>query len=593
MRLSLAFIIFLSSLLLVSCNNSPSSTADTTRPNTGQGSDSSTDEPILITSDDPGTATIKVYRNEDSDEEDCYIAPRNVNVSLTYQALSRTLSNNQSVCPSIGDVNLLVIPVHLPGSEEYMTSQVKEDIEKVFFSEDDEDMGFLSVKEFYAQSSYGKLNFSGEVTDWFDVAQYTDIDSADTMTNTDIYTILKAAVRWARETQNIDLADYDADVDGYIDAVWLVYDHLDFQTEKLLDPSSTINQTFWNLTGWDWDSNKTEEEIDEQVKWGHGTSAVSWASFDSMYTSFCEMTATGAPVLDDLSSIPLDSHTFIHETGHLLGLDDYYSTDSQTYRPAGCFTMMDQNVGDIDPASKMMLGWVTPYVVYGPSEILIRDSSINDHQVIVIPSNYDEINDEVERQRNTGVAASDVKIAFNPFSEYLIVDLYAPTFNNASDSTATTTINNRQTGPGKTGVRIYHADTRIFKFNVIELPNGRVDYRFKKDDYIFNGEHLEDNQAIIMPISNNVGQANIDINGLLGDELGINFDGFDELRLIEATGTKTFDNGYYMSDATLFDTETMPFNMINFGIQFFNGYTMNDGSDFPFTIDVETLKEVI
>lgn len=585
--------------LLVGCStpessslpSSSSSSLPSSTSSSSSSSSSSEKEPILITEDDPGTATIDIYRSESSLEDECYIAPRNVDVSLTYETLSGTLSNNQTVCPSVGEVNLLVIPVHIPGSEEYRTEQVRSDIEKAFFSLEDDDMGFLSVKEYFRNASYGKLDFSGQVTDWFDVSEYTSITSAEDIdSNSDIYTILRAAVRWARSEQNIDLSDYDYDGDGYIDGVWLVYDHLDFQTESRLDPSSTHNQIYWNLTGWDWDSIKTESEIEEQIQWGYGTSAVSWASFDTMYTSYCETTANGAPILDDLENIPLDTHTFIHETGHLLGLDDLYSTDSQTYSPAGGYTMMDQNVGDIDPASKLMLGWTTPYVVYGPSSILLREKNVNDHQVIVIPANYNEVNEEVKRQRESGVPAEDVSIRFNPFSEYLLIDLYAPTGNDEQDSSGEA-INERENGPTKTGVRIYHIDTRIFKFSVIDLPN-RQEYVFNPEDYLFDGETLEDNQAIIMPLSNNVSYSNLDINSYLGNQLGIDFDAFDEVRLIEAGGSNTFSYGGYMDDDTLFDTEGLDFNMTNFGIQFFQGYKLNNGNDFPFTISIETLKEV-
>ena len=88
---------------LAACNEQPSS-------------GSSNQEPILVTKEDDGTATIKIYRDSNSQLDECYIAPRNVNMTIDYQALSGLLSNNQTVCPSEGDVKLLVIPVHIPGS---------------------------------------------------------------------------------------------------------------------------------------------------------------------------------------------------------------------------------------------------------------------------------------------------------------------------------------------------------------------------------------------------------------------------------------------------------------------------------------------
>jgi len=60
----------------------------------------------------------------------------------------------------------------------------------------------------------------------------------------------------------------------------------------------------------------------------------------------------------------IDAHMLVHETGHMLGLEDYYSY-SGLENPCGGVDMMDLNVGDHDAYSKMVLGWVNPYVVDG------------------------------------------------------------------------------------------------------------------------------------------------------------------------------------------------------------------------------------
>ena len=43
--------------------------------------------------------------------------------------------------------------------------------------------------------------------------------------------ILPNAVDFALNVEGINLKDYDKNSDGYIDAVWLVYDHLDWTLE--------------------------------------------------------------------------------------------------------------------------------------------------------------------------------------------------------------------------------------------------------------------------------------------------------------------------------------------------------------------------
>ena len=68
----------------------------------------------------------------------------------------------------------------------------------------------------------------------------------------------------------------------------------------------------------------------------------------------------------------LDTHTYIHETGHFLGLNDYYS-DTPTYSPIGKHDMMDANVGDHNSYSKMLLGWTKPYLVTGNGTIDLNE----------------------------------------------------------------------------------------------------------------------------------------------------------------------------------------------------------------------------
>lgn len=534
-----------------------------------------------LTKDDPGTATIRIYKNNNSASTNRYIPPSKVDLKYSYNDLSGTLSNNENVCPSTGDVNLLVIPVHTPGSQ-FNTDEIRNDIEKAFFAKEDEDIGYFSLSEYYYKSSFGKLNFQGIVTDWFDISEHTSIKTNGDITQgydgTIITEILRKAVDWAVETQGIDLQDFDQNEDGSIDAVWLVYDHYNFFNEYALSIETGIipdeddlNESFWNYTSWDWE---TLPDVDNPT-----TSAFSWASFDSLYSGYATY-IDGVPQFSDLSSIKLDTHVLIHETGHLLGLEDFYATNN--YRPAGSTTMMDQNIGDLDSYSKMLLGWVTPYVVYGTSEILLPTFDYDDHAVIVIPSNYEEISEQIESANKNGTI-SKFRYEFNPFSEYLMIDLYSPTGLNELDAYGPY-LDSRESMPTMTGVRIYHVDSRIFKCQVINYDGGQA-LKYV-DGYEWDGKRLADDEAILMPISNERTEST-------SFQLPDSFDYFDQIRLLEATGTNTFDSGAYASNSTLWTTASDDFDILTFGYQFFNGlYTFNDGNDLPFKIAVESLKGV-
>lgn len=543
------------------------------------------------------TATIRIFKGDDlTSPKGRYISPKNVSLKYSYDDLSGTLSNNESVFPSTGNNKLLVIPVHIPGSEEYKTDKVLEDINTMMFGEDNPKNGFMSVKEYYKEASFDKLIIDGFVTDWFD-ASLAGIKSGEDITQGNdgtIVKILETAVDWAKEKYKLNFKDYDNNFEGYgdgsIDGVWLIYDHLDWSTETLLraaNPSLSnekLNTSFWNFTGWDYN---TAPDLLKPT-----TSGFSWASFDMMYTSYCSYNEVIPEGYNNPVEVPqwdentlLDSHTFIHETGHLLGLNDYYATDSQTYRPSGKLTMMDQNVYDFDSYSKMLLGWVTPFVVYGSSEILLPPANKGDRNVIVIPSNYEEISSEVESYSKYD-KEEPYTYEFNPFSEYIMLDLYTPDGLNYKD-TYEEKIYFRQDLDvmTRTGVRIYHCDGRIFKCKVFNSDLGQI-LKYDENNPEWDGSRLADNEAILMPISNSRQDSSM-------FQLDPSYDLFDELRLIESSGFNSFSSDGCASDDTLFTPNSRVFNIEDFGFQFFNSnYTFNDGHDLPFKIKVKNIEEV-
>ena len=100
------------SFMIIGCSsNTPSS-------NNSSKNDDKTNISYL-TSESNGTATIRIYKDNNSPTKERYIAPKNVKMKYSYNDLSGILLNNENVCPSIGNVNLLVIPVHIPGDNTY------------------------------------------------------------------------------------------------------------------------------------------------------------------------------------------------------------------------------------------------------------------------------------------------------------------------------------------------------------------------------------------------------------------------------------------------------------------------------------------
>ena len=106
----------------------------------------------------------------------------------------------------------------------------------------------------------------------------------------------------------------------------------------------------WAFTFWDYEA-ATDASYSAPVGY-----AYSWASYEFLYEGYGR------------SSV--DAHTFVHETGHLLGLNDYYDTSGST-SPTGYVDMMDANIIDHCAYTKFSLGWISPYVVTGEGSITI------------------------------------------------------------------------------------------------------------------------------------------------------------------------------------------------------------------------------
>src|SRR5690606_6815867 len=110
-------------------------------------------------------------------------------------------------------------------------------------------------------------------------------------------------------------------------------------------------------------------------------------------------------------TLQLNAETYIHELGHLLGSLDLYS-GTNDYGPIGGWDMMDYNVGDHGPATKLLFGWLDPLVAKVGNYQVTLDSYTLDtdgsNSVLLIPYNSADLNDG------------------DAFDEYLLVMFYTP-----------------------------------------------------------------------------------------------------------------------------------------------------------------------
>ena len=323
--------------------------------------------------------------------------------------------------PSTGELDLLVVPVQFV---DYKITDSNVSIEKslvniqnAFFGDPSVNK-WESVASYYNKSSYGKLKITGKVSDWFTYEDktYSELTNS-TVSSKVVGSIKDKAVQWYKETYD-DFDRFDKDQDGNVDAIYLVY-----SCPPIIDNDRT--SFFWAYVV-------------------YNKNPIAWSSYHLCYEE----------------NGYVDSHTYIHETAHIFGLQDYYDVDG-ILSPLYHLDMMDYNIGDHTGYSKMLLEWARPYVITGDCTLKIRPFSSSGDLILL-------------------------KVDWNgsPMDEYLLLEYYAPqglNYNDTKNSLGGVSLFNQ------TGLKVYHVDSRL---GFVEKQNQRMvkgyvdDTKLSKNNYL-------------------------------------------------------------------------------------------------------------
>ena len=331
--------------------------------------------------------------------------------------------------PSTGSYHCLVIPVQFTGTT--LTAAQLARLEKAF-NGTSADTGWESVASYYRAISGGKLDLTFDIQNPFvpahNAAYYQNYSGTITSGGESYQSdgselLLLEALAYYESL--LDLTIYDTNGDSCIDAVYLIY-------------SAPV----------DYDS-------DDSFYWAYVTATMAEDTYDGLYAYYYlfagfdfmdEDVAGGKEVTGIYPNLDINASTYIHETGHLLGLDDYYDTDATkgSGEGVGGATMMDYTVGELDSYSRIMLGWLTPTIVSADGDYTLTPTA-----------------------ENGGVLLLMLDFDGSYFSEYLLIDLYANTGLNRLHSTGK---NSLLFDGAAYGIRIYHISSSI------KNPYGNDDY---------------------------------------------------------------------------------------------------------------------
>lgn len=426
----------------------------------------------------------------------------------TYQDIDEYMSTS-GLTPSKGNVNILVVPVEFSDLSEF-DNETLNMIDDTFNSTNP--IYFESVKSYYQISSYNKLNFNFTLCD-----PYTSIISSTNFKRLETNGI-NGTTRILNDMYNkltingesVNYSNYDSDLDGYVDGIWLIYNNA--------NANEVFNQSnYWAYTSY----------LD-----------VSPDLTNPVFNTFANCSKF---FLYEGNSSGYDAHTLIHETGHMLGLEDYYSYDNY-YSASGGLMMMDLNIGDHDSFSKFSLGWIDPIVINKECEVTLKPLTTEGKAIIIPSESY----------------------YGNAFGEYLIIEFYSPNKLNSLDSSV---IYNQARLYSDLGIIVYHVDARL---GLIKSP---LNYSYIDNSETYDYSNIS-NYSYISLLSSNTPSYRYN-------------NSYNLIEIVTKNNINMFDTGF-SNNTSLFKLKDS-FNSDNY-TSFFNNSKFNDGSEIEFNFEVSDLN---
>jgi M6 family metalloprotease-like protein len=271
-----------------------------------------------------------------------------------------------SSMPTTGLVRIFVLPIAF---SDYPSNNSIASLRRTIFGEGNPDYYPCDgLRTFYLRSSYGQLELTGAVLDWY-TTPYPR--SEVRMDDAGREALIVEALNY-HKARGHDFSQYDNNGDAVTDYFAVIW----------TGPSGDW-ATFW---------------------WGYQTWFQSNFELDGKRFFMYSWQAEG-----NVRPNSFSPYALIHETGHALGLPDYYDYDPSVGPKGGVgqIDIMDGMRGDHNCFSKCLLGWMTPvFVGSGSHTAVLRESALYPDAVIFMP-NVTGIYSEFFIVQNRSLAGND------------------------------------------------------------------------------------------------------------------------------------------------------------------------------------------
>lgn len=367
---------------------------------------------------------------------------------------------------AINDVRALVVPVDFtdyPAEDLPLGAEgTKEQIAQMVFG-DSEEIEWYSLAGYYESSSYGQCHVTGDVIDWFHIdstvgayAKEYSTGGADKVAIAiqDEYHKKYSDAKLIDDQEGMekyDLRKYDANKDGFVDSIIMIYSA----------PITTTGELQWAFCS------SVGGAFGKYSPTREGANRYFWASYWFFFEKYLNKYKIPADLPDKIRAgeATMDAHTLTHEYGHVLGMPDYYITDYATsdFDGMGYLDMMDYNIGDHNAASKSWYGWIDPYYVTGSVKTTIRSTTTTGDCIIIpIEGNY----------KNTLM------------DQYIMIEFLTPEGVAEYDGTHAYG-GNYPLYYNEAGIRVIHVDARL----------GLYTYNSSTQDWVFSGFTASTNKS--------------------------------------------------------------------------------------------------